>query len=112
MPHFLIEGSYTADGLRGLAKDKASGREAAVKTALDTLGGKLIGVYYALGEEDVFVICECPDHVSAAALALAASSSGLIKTKTIPLMTVAETDKALTMNTKYRAPGASRAAKA
>ncbi len=112
MPHFLIKGSYTADGLRGLAKDKASGREAAVKASLDGLGGKLISVYYALGEEDVFVICECPDHVSAAALALAASSSGLIKTKTIPLMTVAETDKALTMNTKYRAPGASHAAKA
>jgi uncharacterized protein with GYD domain len=112
MPHFLIEGSYTAEGLRGLAKDKASGREAAIKTALGTIGGKLLGIYYALGEGDVYVLCECPDHVSVAALALAASSSGLIRTKTIPLMTVAETDKALSMKTGFRAPGAGHAAKA
>jgi uncharacterized protein with GYD domain len=64
MPKFLIEGSYSAEGLRGLAKDKASGRQAAVKDALASLGGKLEGVYYALGDADVYVLCECPDHVS------------------------------------------------
>jgi uncharacterized protein with GYD domain len=112
MPKFLIEGSYSAEGLRGLAKDKASGRQAAVKDALASLGGKLEGVYYALGDADVYVLCECPDQVSAAALSLAASASGLIRTKTIPLMTVEETDRALTMKSGYRAPGASKAAKA
>lgn len=112
MPKFLIEGSYSAEGLRGLAKDKASGREAAVKDALASLGGKLEGVYYALGDADVYVLCECPDHVSAAALSLAASASGLVRTKTIPLMTVEETDRALAMKSGYRAPGASKAAKA
>lgn len=112
MPHFLIEGSYTAEGLRGLAKDKASGREAAIKAALGAVGGKLVGIYYALGESDVYVICECSDHVSAAALSIAASSSGLLRTKTIPLMTVGEADKALSMKTGFRAPGASQSAKA
>jgi uncharacterized protein with GYD domain len=112
MPKFLIEGSYSAEGLRGLAKDKASGRQSAVKDALASLGGKLEGVYYALGEADVYVLCECPDHVSAAALSLAASASGLVRTKTIPLMTVEETDRALAMKSGYRAPGASKAAKA
>ena len=33
MPKFLIKGSYTAEGLKGLKKDKASGREKAVATA-------------------------------------------------------------------------------
>ena len=112
MPKFLIEASYSAEGLRGLAKDKASGREAAVKEALQALGGKLDSVFFALGESDVFVICECPDHVSAASLALAVSSSGLVRTKTIPLLTVAETDRALGMQSKYRAPGAAQKAKA
>ena len=44
MPKFLIEGSYTPEGLRGLAKDKASGRQAAVSEALNSLGGKLEGL--------------------------------------------------------------------
>jgi uncharacterized protein with GYD domain len=112
MPKFLIQATYSAEGLRALAKDKASGRQAVVKEALASLGGKLDGAYFALGDADVYVLCDCPDHVSAAALSLAVSASGLVRTKTIPLLTVEETDRALTMKTGYRAPGASKAAKA
>ena len=108
MPKFLIEGSYTPEGLRGLAKDKASGRQAAVSEALNSLGGKLEGAYFALGDADVYVFCDCPDHVTAAALSLAVSATGLVRTKTIPLMTVQETDRALAMKTAYRAPGTAR----
>jgi uncharacterized protein with GYD domain len=112
MPKFLIEGSYSAEGLRGLAKDKASGRQAVVKEALASVGGKLEGVYFALGDADVYVLAECPDHVSAAAFALAASASGLIRTKIVSLLTVEETDRALAMKPGFRAPGASKSAKA
>lgn len=112
MPKFLIEGSYSAEGLRGLTKDKASGRQAVVKEALASVGGKLEGVFFALGDSDVYVLCECPDHVSVAALSLAVSASGLVRTKTISLMTVEETDRALAMKAGYRAPGAGKAAKA
>ncbi|HJT88629.1 MAG TPA: GYD domain-containing protein [Bryobacteraceae bacterium] len=112
MPKFLIEASYSPEGLRGLAKDKASGREAAVKEALSGIGGKLDSIYYALGETDVFVVCDCPDHVSAAALGLAVSASGLVRTKTIPLLTIAEVDRALGMHSGYREPGKAKQAKA
>ena len=112
MPKFLIEASYTAEGLRGLAKDKASGRQAIVKEALASVGGKLEAAYFALGDADVYVLCDCPDHVSAAALSLAVSSSGMVRTKTIPLLTVEETDRALAMKTGYRSPGAAKTAKA
>src|SRR5579872_1558883 len=111
MPKFLIEGSYTSEGLQGLAKDKASGRQAALNEALAAVGGKLDGIYYALGDADVYVLCECPDQVAAAALSLAVSSTGLVRTKTIPLMTVAETDRALGMKTGYKAPGAGKSSK-
>ena len=112
MPKFLVEGSYTSEGLQGLAKDKASGRQAAVEEALKSLGGKLDAVYFALGEADVYLLCECPDHVTAAALALAASSTGLVRTKTIPLLTAAETDRALAMKVGYKAPGTAKSSKA
>jgi uncharacterized protein with GYD domain len=83
-----------------------------VKESLAAIGGKLEDVYFALGEADVYVMCECPDHVSVSALALALSATGLVRTRTIPLLTVAETDKALSMKLGYRAPGTSKAAKA
>lgn len=106
MPKFLVTGSYSAEGLRGLAKDKASGRQAALKKAFEALGGTLDGLYYALGDDDVYVLCECPDNVSVTALALAASASGLVRTRTIALLTVEEMDRALAMQSGYRAPGA------
>jgi uncharacterized protein with GYD domain len=46
-----------------------------------------------------------PDNESVAALSLAASATGLVRTTTITLMTVEEMDKALSKGTKYRAPG-------
>jgi uncharacterized protein with GYD domain len=105
MPKYLIQASYTAEGLKGLQKDKASGRKTAVASAAETLGGKLEATYYTFGEEDVIVILDLPDNVAASALSLAVSASGLVRTKTTPLLTVEETDKALAKSVSYRAPG-------
>jgi len=63
-------------------------------------------MYFCLGENDVIVIADVPDHVSAAALSMAASASGLVRTKTTVLLTVAEADEALSKTVSYRAPGA------
>lgn len=105
MPKYLIQASYTAEGIKGVRKDKASGRKAAVSKAVESLGGKLESFYFAFGEDDVFVILEAPDNASAAALSLAATSSGACRTRTTALMTAEETDKALATNVSYRAPG-------
>jgi uncharacterized protein with GYD domain len=105
MPKYLIQASYTAEGLKGLHKDKASGRREAVSKAVEALGGKLETLYYAFGEDDVVVILDMPDNVSVAALSMAVSASGAVRTKTTPLMTVEETDNALAKSVKYRAPG-------
>jgi uncharacterized protein with GYD domain len=105
MPKYLVSGSYSADGLKGLQKDKASGRRRALGAAVEGLGGKLESVYFALGEEDVYVILDLPDNTTAAAVALAASASGLIRTKTTALLTVEEVDAALAKNVGYRPPG-------
>jgi uncharacterized protein with GYD domain len=105
MPKYLIEASYTAEGLKGLQKDKSSGRRAAVAKAVAALGGKLEDYYFALGEHDVVTIVELPDTVSATALALTVSGTGLARTRTTVLMTVEETDKALAKKVAYRGPG-------
>jgi uncharacterized protein with GYD domain len=65
MPKYLIEASYSVDGLKGLQKDKAAGRKAAVAKAADSLGGKLETFYYALGDKDVIAIVDLPNAVSA-----------------------------------------------
>jgi uncharacterized protein with GYD domain len=106
MPKFLVEATYTAEGYRGLAKDKASGRKTAITQAVKKLGGKLDAMYLCLGENDVILIADMPDHVSAAALGSAACASGMARTKTTVLLTVEEADEALSKPVAYRAPGA------
>ena len=105
MPKYLLKASYTAEGLRGLQRDKASGRKAAVTQAVEGLGGKIESFYYTFGEEDVIVIFDLPDNASAAALALSVSATGLVRTKTTPLLTIEEIDQALGKGVGYRAPG-------
>jgi uncharacterized protein with GYD domain len=105
MPKYLVEASYTAEGLKGLQKDKASGREKALRAAVEGLGGKLESFHFALGERDVVTIIDVPDISSIAAVCMAASGTGLVRTRTTALLTVEETDRALAQKTKYRAPG-------
>jgi len=105
MPKYLVQASYTADGVQGLMKDKATGRKNAVSKTFKALGGKLEAMYYTFGEYDAMVIVDLPDNVSAAAISLAAASSGLVRTKTTPLLTIEETDKALARSVSYRPPG-------
>src|SRR6266536_1433404 len=64
MAKFLITASYTSDGLKGLQKDKASGRRDAVRQACESVGGKLECMYYAFGDDDVVIIADLPDNVT------------------------------------------------
>jgi len=106
MPRYLIQAAYTAEGIRGLAEDSASGRRADVQAAVEAVGGKVEAFYYAFGPDDVIIILDLPNNVTAAAIALTTSGSGAVRVQTTPLLTVEEVDKALEVKTRYRAPGA------
>jgi uncharacterized protein with GYD domain len=105
MPKYLIQGRYTAEGLKGLAKDKASGRKAAVQAGLKSVNGKVESLYFALGSDDVVLIVEAPDNVAVAAVSLSAGATGLVNIRTTPLLTVEEIDKALALPLKFRGAG-------
>ena len=106
MAKYLVQAAYSAEGLKGLMKDRASGRKQAVGNAVEALGGKLEGMYFALGEYDVLLIVDLPDVISGAALGLRVSATGLVRTKTTSLLTIEEADRALGKTVDYRAPGA------
>jgi uncharacterized protein with GYD domain len=105
MPKYLVSGQYSPEGLRGLQKDKASGRMRAITTAVEGVGGKVECGYFALGENDVYGIVDCPDNITAAALGVAVSATGLLRTRTTALLTAEEVDQALAKSVNYRPPG-------
>jgi uncharacterized protein with GYD domain len=106
MAKFLVQATYSADGLRGLQKEKASGRQEVVKRAVEALGGKVENMYFALGDHDVILILDLPDVIAGTALALAVSASGLVRTRTTLLLSIEETDRALSKSVEYRPPRA------
>jgi uncharacterized protein with GYD domain len=106
MAKFLITGSYTAEGAKGLMKEGGSGRKAVVQKALEGLGGKIESIYYTFGANDVIVICDIPDSVSALALSLAANASGTVRLSSTPLLSVEDVDAACKKTTSYRGAGA------
>ena len=87
MPKYLIQASYTTDGVKGLIKDGGTRRRAAVEALMKELGGRVEAFYYAFGDADVYVIVDGLDNVLAAAASLAISASGAASMKTTPLLT-------------------------
>ena len=105
MGKYLIQGNYTAEGIKGVLKEGGSGRRQAVTDALKQLGGKLESIYYAFGDTDVYVIVDAPDNVTAAALAMGVAATGTIGIKTTVLLTVEEIDQAGKKTLSYRPAG-------
>lgn len=105
MARYLIAASYTAEGIQGVIKTGGSARRDAVAKTVADLGGRLESFDFAFGETDAYVIVELPDNVSAAAVGLAVSSTGLASTRTIVLLTPEEIDRAAATQVSYRPPG-------
>jgi uncharacterized protein with GYD domain len=106
MPRYMIQGTFTHEGLQGLLKDGGSGRVAAVRKTAESVGGRLESFDFAFGEPDTYVICELPDNKAAAAIAFAVGASGGATVKTAVLMTPEDVDAATRQTVEYRQPGA------
>ena len=108
MALYLTRFSYTPETWARLTKKPEDRREAARKY-IESVGGKLHGFWYALGEYDGYNLWEAPDNVSMAAVVIAISGGGaLLKCETTLLLTVEETLNALGRagEIAYRPPGA------
>jgi uncharacterized protein with GYD domain len=105
MPKFLLKASYTPEGIKGLLREGGTGRRSAVEQLAQGLGGSIEAFYYALGEDDVYVITDFPDNVTAVAVSSAVNAAGAVHLTTIPLVTAEEVDEATKKSVDYRPPG-------
>jgi uncharacterized protein with GYD domain len=105
MPKFMIEASYTLDGVKGVQSAGGTSRRDAVAQVAESVGGKLESFYFAFGEHDAYVTVELPDNESAAAVALSVNAAGGATVKTVVLLTPDELDAAAKRSVDYRPPG-------
>ena len=95
MPQYLGRFSYTADAKKALVSQPED-RSAAAREVAESLGGKLVGFWYAFGEFDGVFVMEAPDNASAAALGMAIGAGGaLSEVETTVLLDMDEAQDAM-----------------
>ena len=105
MASYLILGSYSPEGAKGVLKNGGTARADAVKKSVKSLGGKVQSFHFAFGAEDAVVVVDFPDNIAAAALGLAVAAKGLVGVRTVVLLTPAEIDEAAKRQVTYTPPG-------
>ena len=107
MPLYLARFSYTMDAMKALI-NQPQDRSAAARELAETLGGKLLGFWYAFGEFDGVFLMEAPDNAAAAAVGMAVGASGaLSEVETTVLLDMDEAQDAMrkAAAATYRPPG-------
>ena len=105
MGKYLVQGSYSVDGHKGLLKQGGSARRDAIGKLIESVGGRLETVYFTFGADDFIIIADLPDHAAASAVALNAAASGATaNVRTTILLTPEEVDQACKKSVVYRPP--------
>jgi uncharacterized protein with GYD domain len=90
MAQYLFQLGYTSQAWAAQIKNPQN-RIDIVRPALEKVGGKFVGVWFAFGEDDIVGVIDVPDNAAAAAFALAVAAGGAVRSyKTTPLMSIEE----------------------
>ena len=90
MPRYLVQLAYTPEAWAAQLRNPQN-RIEVVRPALERVGGRFEGTYFALGEYDVVLLIEAPDNTAIAAFGLAVAAGGAVKAyQTTSLLTVEE----------------------
>ena len=106
MAKYMLIGSYTAEGAKGVLKEGGSSRREAARRAIESAGGTLESFYVGFGTDDYYVTTDFPSHADAAAAALTVGASGTSRARTVVLLTPEEIDAASQRDVEFRPPGA------
>lgn len=88
MPYYRVDFRHTNLGTRRLvASPSPYVRRQAAEEAIESVGGSLVGLWYALGQDDGFAIVEAPDNESVVAAVLKVNAAGGVVAWTTALMT-------------------------
>jgi uncharacterized protein with GYD domain len=92
MPHYVILGNFTEQGIKNVRQ--APKRDEEARRMIEQTGGKM-QIYYTLGEYDFVAITEMPDDESMMKFLLQAGSLGNVRTKTLKAWTESDSVKVM-----------------
>jgi uncharacterized protein with GYD domain len=78
MPLFITQGRFTREYIKG-GLSKPEDRQAAIAKLCEQVGGKLVSLYFTLGQYDFLLLSEMPEAKAASVLAFVAAGGGGIE---------------------------------
>lgn len=75
MPVYMFQARYTADAIKAMVASPQD-REAPARALIESMGGKLVHMYFAMGTDDVVAIIEAADDQAVAAMSMIIGASG------------------------------------
>jgi uncharacterized protein with GYD domain len=106
MPRFLVKTKYETQGVKSVLAGGGTARRSAIEKTIGGLGGQVETFDFAFGEDDLYVIVNMPDAISAAAVAMTINASGRSRVTTTLLWTPEEIDAAARQEVSYAPPAA------
>lgn len=106
MGKYLLQVTYTPEGLKGLASEGAASRVAYISEFTKSIGGTVESFNFSFGEYDAYLVVDAPDDVDITAASLAVGAAGGASIDTVKLLTAEQVDAAIAKLGSYRAPGA------
>ena len=94
MPLYLGRFKYSAEAIKAMIENPQDRGAVAAKTA-ESLGGKLHGLWWALGDCDGVFLMEAPDNATVVALSMAVGASGQVSTENTVLLDMDEAQEAM-----------------
>ena len=106
MARYLLEATYSTEGLMGLIAAGAKSRLQAVDDLASSVGGSIVSFDFANGGGDVYLVCDLPDDEAAAAITLTVGASRALSTfKLTKLFSAEQIEVATSRNATYVPPG-------
>lgn len=94
MPLYLGRFKYSAQAMQAMIENPQD-RGTAAAQAAESLGCKLHGLWWALGDRDGVFLLEAPDNVAVVALSMAVGANGQISTEVTALLDMSEAQDAM-----------------
>ena len=96
MPTFLVQFSYASRSVKSLVDKPDVDHAGQASAMVASVGGKLLGYWYAFGDFDGVVLMEAPDNSVAASVAMAIGGTGEVsRLETTVLLTMDEAREAM-----------------
>lgn len=101
---YFFHATFTADGMKNLQRQSATGFKAGVARFFGSAGGNLESWYFDYADGSAYGFVDYPDEIAAATAQASVNAAGFARVTYNPVLSAEDTDKALAKSSAVQPP--------